>query len=124
MSQALEIGTRLVALVREDKESEALDTLYDAAIVSIEGQGSDEMPARLEGMDAIKGKHAWWYGNHEVHSTEVLGPFVGHRDDQFIVQFQIDVTPHGAERNTMTEVGVFTIAGGKIVQEEFLYLMG
>ena len=71
-----------------------------------------------------KGKHAWWYGNHEVHSTEVLGPFVGHRDDQFIVQFQIDVTPHGAERNTMTEVGVFTIAGGKIVQEEFLYLMG
>ncbi len=124
MSSALEIGTKFVALAKEDKDSAILDQLYADNIVSIEGQGSDEMPARMEGMEAIRGKHAWWFGNHEIHSTTAVGPFVGNRDDQFIVQFSMDVTPKGGERMQMTEVGVFTVKNGKVVQEEFLYLMG
>jgi hypothetical protein len=37
----------------------------------------------------------------------------------------MDVTPKASgERVQMREVGLYTIAGGKIVQEEFLYLMG
>jgi hypothetical protein len=27
------------------------------------------MPARIDGLDAIKGKNEWWFGNNEVHST-------------------------------------------------------
>ena len=36
----------------------------------------------------------------------------------------MDVTnkPSG-ERSQMVEVGLYTVAGGKVVQEEFLYLM-
>ncbi len=122
---ALEIGTRFVQLVSDGKESEALDQLYSENCVSIEGQGSDEMPARIEGLAAIRGKHQWWYDNHEVHGTQATGPFVGNRPDQFAVKFDIDVTfkPTG-ERTQMSEVGLFTIQGGKVVQEEFLYQMG
>lgn len=123
MSSALEIGNQFVALAKAGRDSEILKQFYADDIVSIEAQGSDEMPARLEGMDAILGKHAWWYDNHEIHSTSAAGPFVGHRDDQFIVQFSMDVTPKGGERMQMSEVGVFTLKGGKVVQEEFLYLM-
>jgi hypothetical protein len=49
----------------------------------------------------------------------------GHRDDQFAVLFALDATfkPSG-ERNTMTEVALYTVAGDKVVQEEFLYLVG
>ena len=122
---AIEIGTQLVQLANDGKDSEAVDRLYSEKIVSIEGQGSEEMPARMEGIQAIRGKHQWWYDNHEIHSASAAGPFCGHRDDQFVVQFDMDVThkPSG-ERRQMSEVGIFTIADGKIVQEEFLYRMG
>ena len=39
-------------------------------------------------------------------------------------QFSLDATPKGGERMQMTEVGLFTVKDGKVVQEEFLYLMG
>ncbi len=124
MSQALEVGTQLVTLVKEGKDAEAVDTLYDPDIVSIEGQGSEEMPARIEGIDAIRGKHQWWYDNHEIHGTTCEGPFVGHRDDQFVVRFGMDVTMKATgDRSQMSEVGLFTVKDGKIVQEEYLYLM-
>ncbi len=123
---AMEIGQALVSAVNQgrDQEWQFVEQYYDAAITSIEGQGTDEMPARIEGVDAVKGKHDWFYGNHEVHSTKAEGPYVGHRDDQFVVRFEIDATPKDGERMQMTEVGLYTVADGKIVQEEYLYLMG
>ncbi len=122
---ALEIGTRLVALCNDGKGMEAVDELYDPDIVSIEGQGTDEMPARMEGIAAVRGKNTWWYDNHEVHAMKATGPFVGHRDDQFVAEFEIDVTPKATgERTQMREVALYTTRDGKVVQEEFLYLMG
>jgi hypothetical protein len=121
----IEIGSKLVNLCNEGKGLEAVDSLYGEDVVSIEGQGSDAIPARLEGFQNVRGKSVWWYDNHEVHAFTAAGPFVGHRDDQFVVQFDLDVTPKGTgERSQMREVGLYTVAGGKIVQEEFLYLMG
>lgn len=119
----IKIGAELVALSNAGEGLEAVTRFYDEKIVSIEGQGSDEMPARMEGLDAIHGKNAWWYDNHEVHSAVATGPYCGHRDDQFVVRFNMDVTfkPTGV-RSQMEEVGLYTIRGGKIVQEEFLYL--
>ena len=122
---AMEIGKQLVELCNAGKDDEVVDRYYDAKIVSIEGQGSDEMPARMEGIEAIRGKHAWWYDNHEIHSTRAVGPFCGHRDDQFAVLFEMDITnkPSG-QRTQMSEVALYTVAGGRIVQEEFLYQVG
>ncbi len=121
----MEIGKQLVDLCNAGKDSEAVDALYDEKIVSIEGQGTDEMPARMEGIEAIRGKHAWWYDNHEIHSQNAVGPFCGHRDDQFAVLFEMDLTnkPSG-QRTQMSEVALYTVSNGKIVQEEFLYQMG
>jgi hypothetical protein len=121
---ALEIGQNLVQLVREGKGMEAIDTYYGKNIVSIEGQDAPEMPARMEGIEAIRGKNQWWYDNHEVHSLVVTGPFCGFRQDQFAVEFEIDLTNKASgERSQMREVGLYTLEGDKIVQEEFLYLM-
>lgn len=122
---ALEIGTTLVRLCNEGRSLEAVDRLYDEKIVSIEGQGSEEMPARLEGIEAIRAKNRWWYDNHEVHATTATGPFCGHRQDRFAVLFDLDVTPKASgERTQMSEVALYTVADGRIVQEEFLYRMG
>jgi limonene-1,2-epoxide hydrolase len=124
MSTALEIGTQLVPKFNNEGGEACVDALYADDVVSIEGQGTEEMPARMEGVDAIRGKNQWWYANNEVHSISATGPFVGHRDDQFVVRFHLDVTPIGGERMQMDEVGLFTVKDGKVAQEEFLYLMG
>ncbi len=125
MASVMEIGKQLVALCNANKALEAVKKLYDEKIVSIEGQGTDEMPARMEGIKAIEGKHHWWEANHQIHASKALGPFCGHRDDQFAVVFEMDVTnkPSG-QRHQMKEVALYTVKGGKIAQEEFLYLMG
>ncbi len=122
---AIEIGKRLVELCNAGESLKAVDLLYDEKIISIEGQESDAIPARLEGISAVRGKSVWWYENHDVHASTATGPFCGHRDDQFVVKFDIDVTnkPSG-QRIQMTEVGIYTVGGDKIVQEEFLYLVG
>ncbi len=122
---AMEIGKRLVGLCNAGKSLEAVDALYDEKIVSIEGQGSDAIPARLEGIEAVRGKSVWWLENHEVHSSTATGPFCGHRDDQFLVKFDMDMTDKSsAQRTQMSEVGIYTIAGDMVIQEEFLYLTG
>ena len=121
--EVIEIGKQLIALCNERKGLEAVDTLYDEKIVSIEGQESDELPARMEGVQAVRGKNAWWYDNHEIHDEGASGPYCGLRDDQFAAHFEMDVTfkPTG-ERQRLVEVALYTVANGKIVQEEFLYL--
>lgn len=122
---ALEIGQQLVDFCKVGKFEEAVKALYGDNIVSIEAQDMGDMPARMEGIEAIRGKNEWWTNNHEVHGMEVIGPYCGHRQDQFAVDFQMDVTnKQSGERSQMREVALYTVDGGKIVQEEFLYLMG
>ena len=122
----LEVGQALVQMVPQGRASEQdfVAQYYSDNIVSIEGQGSEEMPAKIEGIAAIKGKHDWWYDNNEVHSTAVEGPYVGNREDQFAVKFTMDHTPTGGERAQMQEVALFTVKDDKIIQEEYLYFMG
>ena len=123
----MEIGQQLVAAANAGQEAEAefVNKYYADDIVSIEGgEGSEEMPSRLQGIDAIRGKHEWWFSTNTVHSTQAQGPYIGHRDDQFVVHYVLDTTPPDGERSQMAEVGLYTVADGKIVQEEYLYQMG
>ena len=123
---ALEIGQKLIAAAAGGRQAEhdfVMD-YYAEDVVSVEGSASDEMPARFEGRDAVLGKHEWWFSNHDVHGTTGEGPFIGNREDQFVIRFSMDLTPNGGERMTIEEVGIFTRAGDKIAQEEYLYLTG
>jgi ketosteroid isomerase-like protein len=121
----MRVGKELVDLCRQGKLTEAIETLYDDDIVSIEALAQPEMPARIEGLDAVRGKTEWWSQNHEVHSANVDGPWP--HGDRFIVHFNFDVTPKtgpmAGQRMKMDETALYTVADGKIVQEEFFYNM-
>ena len=121
----LEIGKTMVEIVNQGTETEAkfVQEYYADDVVSVEGQGSEEMPATIQGIDAIKAKHAWWFDNNTVHDTTATGPFIGGKDDTFILHFSMDITPKGGERMQMSEVGVYTVKDGKIAHEEYLYQM-
>jgi hypothetical protein len=115
-----EIANDLVNLCRQGQFMEAIEKHYGDDIVSVEPVAHPGMPAEMSGIEAIKGKTAWWGENHEVHGLEITGPYVG--DEGFTVKFFMDVTnkPSGL-RTQMTEVGVYLVRDGKIVREEFYY---
>jgi len=114
------VAETLVRYCREGKEAAGLEELYDKDAVSVEAADMGG-GAEARGVAAIKGKHDWWYGAHEMHEATVEGPFL-HAPDRFGVIFAMDVTNRetGA-RMKARELGVYTVRNGKIVREEFFY---
>lgn len=126
MSDTLAVGKKLVEMCKEGKMAEAIDTLYSPDIVSIEAGAPPGGSAKSEGIAAVKGKGEWWVANHEVHKSEVFGPYP--HGDRFIVRFKFDITakagPMAGKRFEMDEAGLYTVKDGKVVHEEFFYSMG
>lgn len=126
MASTIEVAKKLAALCREGKFEQAGEELYSPNIVSIEVHGGPNMPARMEGIDAVRKKGQWWNENHTVHSCKVDGPWP--HGDRFIVRFVMDVTATGGpmkgKRMNLDEAALYTVKDGKITQEEFFYDMG
>lgn len=113
-----QIAADFTALCKAGKLEEAGEKYWDPKVVSLEAMEGDM--ARIEGIEGVRGKGAWWNGAHEIHSLEVGGPYV--HGDQFVVRFTMDVTvKETGQRNQMDEVGVYTVRGGRIVEERFFY---
>jgi len=126
MSSTFEVGTELVKLCQQGENLKAIETLYADDVESIEVEGTEEMPAEMKGIDAVKGKNQWWLENHEVHGSNVAGPYP--HGDRFIITYEIDITPKvgpmAGQRMQMTEAGLYTVKDGKVIKEEFFYHMG
>ena len=109
-----EVAKKVVELVRKQAWYDAVDTLYDQEIVSVEATAPES-----RGKEAVRGKIDWSVNAMEVHSFKASEPFVAH--DRFVVQYDADVTEkESKERRQISEVGVYTVKNGKIVREEFL----
>lgn len=118
-----QVAKKVVELVRKQAWHEALDTLYDKNIVSVEARASDGESAEKRGLDEIRGKTDWWVNAMQINGLSVSGPFVAH--DRFVVQYDLDVTEKASKKRIqMSEVGVYTVKDGKIVREEFLPKVG
>jgi hypothetical protein len=122
----MKVGAELVDLCRQGRNMDAIETLYSPDVISIEAAGSPAIPARVEGLDAVRGKTDWWMANHDVHGQAVEGPWP--HGDRFIVRYKLDVTPKSGpmagQRMQLDETGLYTVQDGKVVQEEFFYDMG
>lgn len=112
-----EIATAFTKLCKQGEFEAAGNQFWSDDVVSCEAMEGDM--ARVQGRAAVEAKGAWWYANHEVHSVKTEGPYVN--GSQFVVRFTMDVTPKGGQRMQMDEVGVYTLANGKIVEERFFY---
>jgi SnoaL-like protein len=114
-----QVAKKVVELVHKQAWHEALDTLYDENIVSVEAFTMDGSSPETRGKEAVRGKIDWWVNAMEVHSFKASEPFVAH--DRFVVRYDADVTDkQSKQRRQMLEVGVYTVKNGKIVREEFL----
>jgi len=114
-----DVAKKVVELVRKQAWHEALDTLYDDNVVSVEAFSMGGGPTETRGKEGVRGKVDWWVDAMEVHSFKASEPFVAH--DHFVVQYDADVSDKKSkQRRQMSEVGVYTVKNGKIVREEFL----
>lgn len=118
-----QVAERLVELCRRGGNLEAVSTLYDDDIVSVEAVASPGGPAEAHGIDAVRRKNEWWIENHGVESVNIVGPFP--HGDRFAVLYDYDITPKTGpkkgERVKMQEIAVYEVRNGKIVREEFYY---
>jgi hypothetical protein len=117
-----EVADTLVRLCSAAKFGEAVEKLYSPDIVSVEPGAPPGQSPESTGIAAVKAKGEWWVSNHEVHSCTVEGPLVA--DPYFSVTFKMDVTFKPQNRRfQMQEIGVYKVADGKIVREQFFYTM-
>ncbi|EEE38114.1 hypothetical protein RKLH11_1955 [Rhodobacteraceae bacterium KLH11] len=116
-----EIADELVAGCREDRAKENLSKIYAADAVSVEAQDMEGMGRETHGIEGIRGKHDWWEGAHEVSGASVSDPYI-HGEDRFAVIFEVQgKVKETGETFDMKEVGLYHVADGKIVREEFFY---
>lgn len=73
--------------------------------------------AVCDGVEAVIAKGEWWFANHTVHSVTTEGPWI--HGDQFTVRFNLDVTPKDGQRFQGSEIGLYTVRDGKVVEERF-----
>jgi ketosteroid isomerase-like protein len=117
-----EVADTLVKLCSEGKFQEAVKTLYSADIVSMEAGAPPGGSRETKGLTAVIAKGEWWTANHEVHSATVEGSLVA--GSHFAVVFKLDVTfKPESKRFKMEEIGIYKVADGKVVYEEFFYNM-
>jgi ketosteroid isomerase-like protein len=119
----MDIAKKYVELVKKHAYQEVLETLFSEDAVSIEAGAPPGQSPEVKGLAAIAEKGKKWAADHEIHSSDVQGPWPN--GDRFICRFTYEVTnkPSG-QRFKMDEGALFTIENGKIVREEFFYSMG
>jgi len=115
----MEVGQALVAMVRAG-QYEPNAQLWAPKFSSVEGMGVN---LEWTGRKAVAAKNDDWHKANTLHSCTAEGPFVGATG--FAVRYTMDVEcKTDGSRITMNEVGVYTVKGGKIIREEFMYSAG
>jgi len=113
-----EIANKLVQYCREGKFEQCYTELYSPEILSAEppGMGIPE----VKGMGGIAEKGKKWNENIlEFHSSEVGDPIVA--DSHFSLTMSVDATFKDIGRSNTSQICVYKVADGKIVEERFFY---
>jgi len=115
-----EIAEKMVAYNNEGKFPDVYKDLYSEDFVSIEMPGvPNEVVSGIN--EAIK-KGEWWFEQVDMLSVEVSEPLVA--EGWFAVRYKMHTKDKkiGEEKHE-SELGVYHVEDGKIVQEQFFYNM-
>lgn len=110
-----QVGRSLVELFNAGKFAEVESKWWSPKIESIEGFGM-----AWSGRSAVDAKNSGWMEQNEIIGAAAEGPYVGATG--FSVKFRMEVRERATGKQVrMEEVGVYTVEGGKIIREEFMY---
>jgi len=112
------IADRLTELCRQGQFEIAQQELYAKDAISIEPEASPAFDKETKGLPAIiKKGHKFEKMVGETHSVFISTPLVVGNAIAFTLS--MDITMKEKERNTMSELCVYLVQGGKIIKEEF-----
>jgi ketosteroid isomerase-like protein len=115
-----DVAQDLVKLCRAGEFGAAGEKYWADDVVSVEAGAPPGMDATSRGKAAAMGKGEWWANAHEVHGSEVEGPYIN--GDQFTVRFKMDITvKETGQRMAMDEIALYTVKNDKIAEERFFY---
>jgi len=113
------IACDFTALWRAGQFSAAGEKYWDDDVVSIEPrQLPDGTDAECRGIDAVRAKHLRWVSTHGIEDLSIDGPFV--TGDHFAL-FADMLIAHAGQRTPHSEIAVFIVRDGKIVEERYFY---
>ncbi len=70
-----QVAKKVVELVRKQAWYEALDTLYDDNVVSVEAYSAGGGSPETRGKEGVRGKIDWWVNAMEIHSFDAHEEF-------------------------------------------------
>ena len=115
-----DVANKLVALCREGRHMEAIETLYHDDIVSKEMPGAPN--ETVGGIKAVFQKSEEFFNNVEqFHSADVSDPTIA--GNHFSTKMSMDATFKDGNRVQMDEIVVYEVKDGKIINEQFFYTM-
>ena len=115
-----EIATKWAEYCRTGQMDKAQQELYSDDCISLEMEGAQGFPTRVEGIQGIneKGKQGEQMVE-EFHGLEIEGPIVA--GNHFTASMKMDITMKGQPRRNDEELALFRVEDGKIVSEQFFY---
>jgi hypothetical protein len=113
-----EIATRLAELCRQGQFETAQKELYAADAISIEPYATPAFEKETKGLPAIFEKGHKFEGMVEkMHGCTTSEPLIAGNSFAFVLD--MDITMKGQSRTKMSEICVYTVKDGKIVEEHF-----
>lgn len=120
------VGNRLVELVRQGKNLDAIRELYADEVKQIEMMDGPGCARITAGKQALLQKAEQFHKSVTVHSAS-CGDAIAN-GDQFVCPMSLDCTsnegPMSGQRMNMTETALYTVKNGKITEAKFFYGMG
>ncbi|PWU02950.1 MAG: hypothetical protein C5B52_04260 [Bacteroidetes bacterium] len=113
-----QLASRLAELCRKGKFEQAQKEFYSNDAVSIEQESMQGFPRETKGLDAIIEKgHKYQQMVSDLHEIAVSEPLVA--GDSIAFKLTMDTTMKGKPRSKDSELCVYKVKNGKIIQEEF-----
>ncbi len=113
-----QIANRLTELCSQGKFEAAQKELFAEDAVSIEPQGTADVPKETKGLRAIIEKgHKFESMVEQVHGVKTSEPLV--TGNAIAIALTMDVTMKGRGRVKLEELCAYEVKDGKIVSEQF-----
>ena len=121
MTDVQDVARDFTALLRQGQFVAAGNRYWAEAVTSFEPCDlSTDIPANISGIDAARGKAQFRFGEGCIEDLGIDGPFI--TGDQFALFLDMLITdPATGTARPLTEIAIFTVRDGQIIEERFFY---
>ncbi len=116
-----DVAREFTAMLRLGQFEAAGQRYWADAVTSVEPADLQiGIPALVSGIEAALNKARFRFGKNRIDDLGIDGPFV--TGDQFALFLDMLITdPASGHAQALTEIAIFTVRDGRIIEERFFY---